>query len=317
MISILMPFQNAELWVNETIDSILLQTHSNWEIIAVNDHSEDASEHLIQAYNDKRIQVIHNDGKGIIDALKTALKNAKGTYITRMDADDIMPKDRLNSFLTAIENAAPKTVVTGLVQYFSSEPVSDGYQKYQTWLNGLCESQDHFNHIYRECVIASPNWICRKTELDAYNLFNNLDYPEDYDLVFAWYRNQFNVKALNEVTLLWREHRFRTSRNSSNYKQPAFFKLKLRRFLEIDYSTGDRILLVGRGQKMKLCTDFFKAQNIYVQTLQDKAEFEQIHFPSLNCSKLLIAFYPDKEIDRLNHLIAAGGFELGKNAWLL
>src|SRR5690606_4588030 len=163
----------------------------------------------------------------------------------------------------------------------------------------------------------SPNWICRKEELKTYELFENLNYPEDYDLVFAWYRNGFKIKALNKETLLWREHPSRTSRTSKHYQQSAFFKLKLKRFMEIDYKSGDSILLVGRGQKMKLCKDFFKSQNVHIQTFQDKARFETIHLNSLNCDKLLIAFYPETELKPLDELLLASGFELGRNAWLL
>lgn len=317
MISILMPFRNAELWIGDTLESILSQDYQNWELIAVNDHSEDQSEAILRSFKDERINLYNNTGKGIITALQSALKHANGRFITRMDADDIMPTNRLLRFAEMIDNSAPKTVVTGHVRYFSKGAVSAGYLNYQNWLNERCEQNDHFKHIYRECVVASPNWICRKEELEVIGLFDSLEYPEDYDLVFGWYRNGFTIKALSEETLFWREHPERTSRNSPNYQQAAFFNLKLKRFLEIDYDSEDRILLIGRGQKMKLCKDFFKSQNIQVQTLEDKVEFDLLQLNSMNCTKLLIAFYPDTGHSALNNLLAAGGFELGTNAWFL
>ena len=135
-----MPFRNAEPWIGETIASILSQTYTDWEIIAVNDHSSDESERVLKSFQDRRIHIYQNSGKGIIAALQTALKKATGVYITRMDADDLMPENRLKLFADAIADSPAKTVITGRVRYFAMGSVSEGYLKYQDWLNERCET---------------------------------------------------------------------------------------------------------------------------------------------------------------------------------
>lgn len=317
MISILMPFRNAEPWIGETIASILSQTYTDWEIIAINDHSNDESERVLQSFHDERIHIFQNTGKGIIAALQTALKEAKGSYITRMDADDLMPENRLKLFAEAIADSPAKTVVTGRVRYFAMGSVSEGYLKYQDWLNERCENQDHFKHIYRECVVASPNWICRTEDIINHRLFEKLEYPEDYDLVFEWYKHDFRIKCLNEETLLWREHPLRTSRNSEHYQQASFFELKLRRFIEIDYKAGDRILVLGRGQKQKFCEVIFNSHGIDLEGITDKDQFEVNQLQSYQFDKLLIAFQPDNSTKPFESDLSQIGYYIGENAWYL
>ena len=77
-ISIILPFKNAEPWLKETIESILQQTFTNWELICINDHSTDIGAKIIRDFKDSRIQVIQNDGIGIIAALQWGLKSSQG-----------------------------------------------------------------------------------------------------------------------------------------------------------------------------------------------------------------------------------------------
>ena len=63
----------------------------------MDDHSRDDSKAIIESYQDPRIHVIQNEGNGILQALQTAQKYIKGDYVTRMDADDIMPLYKLKT----------------------------------------------------------------------------------------------------------------------------------------------------------------------------------------------------------------------------
>src|SRR5690606_4549742 len=143
-VSIIMPLKNASQWVEETIQSILKQTHEDWELIVVDDHSEDHSIEIVSNYvhQDNRIQLFKNASKGIIPALQLAFEKASGTYITRMDADDIMPVNRLKLMVEQLQNLPDKAIVTGKVKYFSDTAVSPGYLKYEQWLNERVEQQD-------------------------------------------------------------------------------------------------------------------------------------------------------------------------------
>ena len=98
-ISIIMPVKNTAHFLSETISSILNQTEKNWELIAVNDNSTDNSKAVLTSFaqNDKRIKVIDNKGNGIIDALQLGYVFSNGNFITRMDSDDIMSPNKLET----------------------------------------------------------------------------------------------------------------------------------------------------------------------------------------------------------------------------
>jgi glycosyltransferase involved in cell wall biosynthesis len=251
-ISILTPFKNAASYIGDTADSIFKQTFSDWEWILINDYSEENEEEILGSYlKDPRIKLVPNSGKGIRDALVTGFKLANGTYTTRMDADDIMPENKLELFYSTLLNT-DVDIVTGKVRYFSgSGQISPGYLKYEAWLNERVDHGDFYGEIYRECTLSSGNWMMRTDLLKECGGFDALVYPEDYDLLFRWYSNGLSIKGIDEVTHLWREHPMRTSRNSKDYSQERFFDLKIRRFIENDLRDTP-LILNGTGTKGRL-----------------------------------------------------------------
>lgn len=318
-----MPMKNASDWILQTIESIQKQTLADWELILVDDYSEDDSFGLVEknCLSDKRINILKNPQSGIISALNQAFQKATGKYITRMDADDIMPENRLQIMSDFLQNQPAKTIVTGKVIYFSDGIVSEGYRKYESWLNERIEKKDFYEQIYRECIVASPNWMGRTEEFRKYDLFSNLNYPEDYDLCFLWMKHEFSIKAIDEITLFWREHPLRTSRNSSNYQQEAFFRLKLNWFTHFhpySFSIG----IIGMGIKGKICAEHFNQKN-YPFSLYD-LNFEKFNSPlfgkqvlppeNINNDLILIARYPDN-LDEIQRFIESKGYMIGENAF--
>jgi glycosyltransferase involved in cell wall biosynthesis len=252
-ITILTPFRNASAFIGETACSIFNQTHADWEWILINDHTmENEVNVLNDVLQDPRVVLLDNQGKGIVDALVTGFEQATGTYVTRMDADDLMPSNKLERFV-ALHGERTGVIVTGKVAYFSpNTTISSGYKAYEKWLNQRIDLSDYFANIYRECSLASGNWLMLTDDLQRCGGFEGLVYPEDYDLLFRWYKYGFCIEGLNEITHLWRDHELRTSKTSDNYRQEAFFRLKVMRFVELDWDNSKVLVVNGTGQKGKL-----------------------------------------------------------------
>ncbi len=323
LVSIILPMKNAEKWVYQTIDSIQKQTILDWELIVIDDHSTDSSYELVSKIKqlDSRVNLLKNSGFGIIPALQRGLNEAKGLFLTRIDADDLMPSNRLKAMVDFLDSQPNKTIVTGNVNYFSEIPISEGYLKYEKWLNDRVQFNDFYKHIYRECIVASPNWMGRVEDFKKYQLFDKLRYPEDYDLCFHWQENNFLIKGIDEVTLLWREHPERTSRNSGNYQQPAFFKMKLEWFLK-NHTTDSSIGIIGFGSKGKICATYFH-ESKQAFSLYD-LEFKRFQSPFLNKKILdpnliddelvLIARFPENTT-AIQNFVESKGYEIGINAF--
>src|SRR5690606_26178713 len=169
MVSILIPFKNTAQFLPECIQSILDQTYTNWEVLAVDDHSSDGSRAVIDdfALEDARIQVFQNQGHGIIHALRTAYEKSLGMFITRMDSDDIMLSNKLEALANSILASGRGYIAVGQVKYFSHRGISNGYARYEQWLNQLTEKGLNFTEIYKECPIPSPCWMTYREDLDA------------------------------------------------------------------------------------------------------------------------------------------------------
>lgn len=325
MISILIPFKNTAPFFRECIDSILAQSHSDFEIIAVDDHSEDGSLDIIKAYSDKRIKIFKNEGTGILPALQTAQKHAKGKFITRMDADDVMPKDKLTFLLDALKQKAQGYVATGMVQYFGKEKISEGYKKYEGWINKVCSKNSFYEEIYRECVVASPNWMMHKEDFDLISGFNTLLYPEDYDLVFKWKKAGLKIHGIKQITHFWREHKNRTSRTNIHYQQASFFKLKTSHFLR--ENKNKNIVLFGAKKKGRIIAKILNSKNIKFRWLEKeqslidtkvmgvRIESHKTLISNDKNTACIISVYPDiRSKDKLEKNLLKKGFVLGKTA---
>lgn len=264
LISILMPVKNAGAFLEECLKSICNQTEQEWELIAVDDHSTDFSAQLLKDYaiKDARIRSYSNTGNGIIDALQMAYKAANGNFIHRMDADDVMPLQKLETLKQILLKNGTGVVATGKVHYFSAEKLSEGFKNYEQWLNQLCDTASHWKEIYKECVIPSPCWMIFRSDFEKSGGFNAHIYPEDYDLVFRFYQQHYTVISANETLHLWRDHQARASRNLVQYQENGFFKLKLNYFLLLDYDQTRPLILWGAGKKGKTVAKLLQQKKI-------------------------------------------------------
>ncbi len=253
LVSILIPFKNTSEYLPECFVSILTQTYENWEILAVNDHSVDKSLEIVQGYakNDKRVKILENEGSGIIPALRKAYLESKGELITRMDSDDIMTTNKLEIMVDSLTKAGKGHLAVGQVKYFSHRGISNGYDRYEKWLNGLTGKGENYSEIYKECVIPSPCWMTFREDFDTCGAFLPDSYPEDYDLTFRFYEHGLKCIPCDQILHHWRDYDTRTSRTSEHYAQNYFLEIKLRYFLKLEYDKTRPLTVWGAGNKGK------------------------------------------------------------------
>ena len=107
MLSVIVPVYNAALTLPGCVQAVLAQSWGNLELILVNDGSSDDSGNLCDwaAASDARVRVLHQENQGVSAARNLALSQAKGSYITFLDADDIVPPDYLEILYDACRDA--------------------------------------------------------------------------------------------------------------------------------------------------------------------------------------------------------------------
>jgi glycosyltransferase involved in cell wall biosynthesis len=102
LISIIIPCFNAELFIKETLESILNQTEQDFEIVLVNDGSVDNTISIIESINDSRIILMNQVNSGVSIARNNGLIQAQGEFVVFFDADDLMTSNFLGSRVEAL-----------------------------------------------------------------------------------------------------------------------------------------------------------------------------------------------------------------------
>ena len=142
-----------------------------------------------------------------------------------------------------------------------------------------------------------------------------MEYPEDYDLIFRMYRASFKVVAIPKVTLNWREHPDRTSRNSDHYSQASFFELKILRFIQMEMREDRILFLWGKNQKSKLTSQILARKSIdFIHS--DLDSYQDIS--GISKPLLLIAIYPESGVrQEIELYLNTLNLVRGKDFWYL
>jgi len=329
LVSIVMAVQNEELYLEKCLDSIIAQTWTNWELIAVNDHSIDRTMAILNDYaqKDQRIRPFEGKRHKLIPILQEAYQRCNGTLINRMDADDYMPDYKLKVLVNEWMKYGRGTIIAGGTQHFVKEgEVGEGFKRYDRWLNDVARRNAHYEEIYQECVIPSHCWIIHKKDFDAVSAFDPEVYPEDYDLCFRFYRHGLKIVGIDKILHHWRDHSIRISRTWDCYMDNRYFDLKLKYFYEIDRDPGRPLVLWGAGKNGKdlaklllvneesiawVCDNEKKVgKDIYGIRMQ---HYKSIH--ELQSPQILIAVNSPPERIRIRHNLLEFGKEPVQDFW--
>ncbi len=321
LVSIVMAVKDTAPYLPECLDSICNQTYQNWELIAVNDHSTDATPEILKAYSEKdpRVRYFDSDQPRLIPTLQVAYKQVKGTLLNRMDSDDKMPLDKIETLVNEWQKYGKGHVIAGGTEHFVDEGVvGDGFLKYERWLNNVAKNGLHYREIYRECVIPSHCWMIHKDDFDAAGAFDPVIYPEDYDLCFRFYEKGYTIIGIDKILHFWRDRSNRISRTWDEYKDNRYYEMKLRFFFKLDRDVKRPLVVWGAGKNGKDLVKLIQQQEDQIAWVCDNEnkigkdiyDIRMQHFneiPTLENAQILIAVAsPDAKIEIETQLKAWG-----------
>ena len=110
--SVVMTVYNGEAFLQESIDSVLAQTYSNWELIVVDDGSTDATAEILASFTDPRIRVIRQENSGLGVAANRGIRKARGQWVARIDDDDVWEREKLERQIAFLKKH-PEYVLLG------------------------------------------------------------------------------------------------------------------------------------------------------------------------------------------------------------
>ena len=233
-VSVLLPCYNAERFLAASLESLFAQTYSDFEIVAIDDGSEDGTPYLLEeaARQDRRVWVARQPHQGIAAALRAGTELARGSLIARMDADDLSHRDRLMLQVRFLRENPDTDVVGSCIRMFPREKLREGLLRYENWVNGVLGHEEILRDLFIESPLPHPSVVMRREALDQVSGYRDVGWPEDYDLWMRMARQGCHFAKVPEVLLEWRDWPGRASRVDERFRAENFHALKEHYLLE-------------------------------------------------------------------------------------
>ncbi|RKV82889.1 MAG: glycosyltransferase family 2 protein [Alloprevotella sp.] len=176
-VSITMTAYNAEKYITDALQSVLMQSFDDFEFIIVDDGSSDATWQILNDCSDNRLIILRNE-HDYIASLNCAMHMARGEYIVRMDADDMMHPDRLSMQVSLMEQNPELDVCTTWMEGFDLR----GMHYVAPSAKGKLEHP--LLHLLHKNNLYHPTAIIRSSFWKKHHLHYDSDYiyAEDYKL---------------------------------------------------------------------------------------------------------------------------------------
>lgn len=176
--SVIVTIYNLEEWVHRCVQSILIQTYSDFEIILVDDGSIDGSSRICDEYGHtykEKIRVVHKQNEGLSEARNIAINQAQGSYLLFIDGDDYITPSALMSLKKIIDEKKPEVILSEGMYAVDEDGLCHLQRKY---------SSSHFDNISGEEALLrttekGPNWsACGKCYNTSFWKRNHFSFPK-------------------------------------------------------------------------------------------------------------------------------------------
>jgi glycosyltransferase involved in cell wall biosynthesis len=233
LVSIVMPVYNAGEFLVEAIKSLQDQTYQNWELIVVDDQSTDGSWQILKrlAQNDKRIKIYRNaKNGGVARTANLALSKIKGSFIARMDADDVSLSERLEKQVEFLQSHSDVVAVGGQCELIDKNSEIIGEKLFPT------EAQDIREMMFSKIPLQQPSMMVNLRLLPKNFIWyeDKFDVAEEVELLFKFFQYG-KVCNLPEPVLQYRLHDENISLQNPKHTFYLTLKSRLRAISKYSY----------------------------------------------------------------------------------
>lgn len=250
-ISIIMPVYNCQDYVSEAIESVIKQSWKQWEMIIVDDGSNDKSGEICDKYaeNDLRIRVLHCNNGGVSEARNRGILEASGEFIQFIDGDDKLKEDAMEIIIKEmeLENQEIDLIIFGY-ETFPKQIVKSIVRKMK--IDSKDAIAENFDLLFPNHLLHSPcNKLYKRSIISQNHLVFPLDMSMGEDLMF----NLAYIKCINRACVI-PEVLYDYRRNISNSLTSTFRKdmveTQFRLKKEVDKTFGNHKVVLKQTDKM-------------------------------------------------------------------
>ncbi|MFZ0455479.1 MAG: glycosyltransferase family A protein [Ignavibacteriaceae bacterium] len=201
-VSVILTVYNREHYLKRSIDSLINQSFSNWELIAIDDGSTDNSLNVLRSYEEDfpNIKVLHQENQRIAQSRNRGIFFSAGRYITFLDSDDEYEKSHLLKRAEFLDEHTGIDLLFGGVKVIGNQFVRDK------------DNPQNFIHL-SNCFIGGTFFGKRKVFIELGG-FKDLEYSEDSDLIIRA-KNKFKIQKFDHPTYIY--HRELTDSLTNSY----------------------------------------------------------------------------------------------------
>ena len=217
IVSVIIPCYNAEQFILQTINAVIGQTYTNYEIICINDGSKDSTEKLIEEVKDNRIVYISKGNTGVSDTRNQGLKLSRGKYVLFLDADDLIDPDFLEKRVQFLEQNND----FGFCSSIAIQMDEFGNKNYnKKWKGTTTNIQKEILSYNSEITSCPSNYLFRKDILISNSIQFDTDLSCSADRYFLIELSKYTKGGLvNDNGYFY----YRVHKKSMSYKiSPAF-----------------------------------------------------------------------------------------------
>jgi glycosyltransferase involved in cell wall biosynthesis len=273
-VSVILPVRDEERFLAEALASLFAQTEPNFEIVAVDDGSADATSRILaeHAARNSRLRVIRQERQGIVAALNNGLAHSRAPYVARMDADDVCAPARLRRQADFLDAHPDIGLVASQVDYLGDHEANRGLALWLDWTNGLTSPEAIARERFVESPLVHPSVMFRRDLVEQFGGYRDGAFPEDYELWLRWLEAGVRMAKLDEPLLTWRERPERLTRTDARYSVEAFFRCKapyLARWLAAHNPHHPKLIVWGAGRVTRRRLAPLLGQGLEVQAWVD------------------------------------------------
>lgn len=192
-----MPAYNADRYISDSIESVQVQTFSNWELLIINDCSTDNTKNLIEdfAKTDSRIRCIHlsHNSGGPAKPRNIGIKYSIGSWVAFIDADDIWLKEKLEIQVKKLKHLNISLLCSNITDFKKTSKANSPFNLIPNTYKSFPIS--YFRLLFKN-IIPTSSVICKKKsilEVGGFNEDKNLIAVEDYDLWLRLLNHNFKI----------------------------------------------------------------------------------------------------------------------------
>lgn len=222
-LTVVVPVYNVEDYIEETLDSLLSQSFTNWEAIIVDDGSTDGSSQIVSEYAgiDSRFRVIRQDNAGLGAARNTGIRAATGKYLTFLDSDDVIPPNGYQAAVSLLKKSKSDFAVGAIERLRGGKRITPYWTKLVHAQERIGINVESFPDSMMDVVAC--NRIFKRSFWDEQVSFFPVGVAyEDHRVMVAAAVRAGSFDVLTETTYLWRVRDDNTSISQQKDQLPNF-----------------------------------------------------------------------------------------------